>query len=148
MQTGSLELRTKVAAGDGVVLMGRIGQMKAGEIWHLLLYQVISATPEEVANYREMHDVVSWIEGGTAAEQKLVQQAVLWQERAKGTMPDKRWVKDLPGGARVELLGVANPELNPYCWWTGDGKPAMPGHRRATPHLSEQNSARTRRGSG
>lgn len=99
MQTGSLKLRTKVVAGDGLALIGRIGQVKAGEIWHLLLYQVISATPEEVANYREMRDVVNWIEHGTAAEQKLVQQAVLWQERAKGTTPDKRWMKDLPGGA-------------------------------------------------
>lgn len=142
-QSRDLRLRTKVAAGDGVVVVAKIGQAKAGEIWHLVLYQVIAATPEEVANYREMRDVVQWIEGGTAAEQKLVQQAVLWQEKAKATKLDPRWVKDLPGGTRVELLGVSSQSLNPYCWWTGDGRPAAPGYRRNTPVFldSEQREA-------
>ena len=131
-RTADVKLTTSVSAGDAIVIMGKIGRVGAEEVWHVIVHQIISTTPEELANYREMHDEVAWIENGTAGEQKLVQQAVAWQAKAKASpaKPNARWVRDLPGGTRVEVLAVNSPKLNPYCWWTPDGAAAMPGYRR------------------
>ena len=37
--------------------------------------------------------------------------------------PPAKWVRALPGGVTVELLGVCDPKANPPAWWTPDGKP-------------------------
>jgi hypothetical protein len=35
---------------------------------------------------------------------------------------ESRWVRKLPSGVTVELLGMSDPEAKPSLWWTPDGK--------------------------
>jgi RNA polymerase sigma factor (sigma-70 family) len=43
--------------------------------------------------------------------------------RAVQAVADPRWKKDLPGGAFVELIGVASPDDGGKTWWTPAGPP-------------------------
>jgi hypothetical protein len=44
-------------------------------------------------------------------------------EMPRASVPaESEWVRELPGGVTVELLGVSDPEVDPDVWWTPDGK--------------------------
>jgi RNA polymerase sigma factor (sigma-70 family) len=47
-------------------------------------------------------------------------------EKPKKTVGDRRWVRSLPSGAIIEVIGVSSSPSGPDSWWRPDGTPLYP----------------------
>jgi hypothetical protein len=76
---------------------------------------------------------------GTRAREQVA------QEQRTGTREDPPWTKGLPGGVKVELIGVSSHPAGPETWWSPDGSPlARAPYVRAgvRPHPDKDQQAR------
>ena len=66
-------------------------------------------------------------DGGTSRHRGPPQTAARSAEKPnEKTLGDRRWVRSLPSGALIEVIGVSSVPSGPDTWWRPDGTPLRP----------------------
>lgn len=134
--TGPLRMETEhrlrvdadLAPGDAMCLVRDTQTRGPYRMHHVFVVQVL-AVPSAVATaFDEATSAVSvrrWIATGQARLCQFIREGQAWNRAAAAMIhePDDRWARILPGGTRVSVVAVRRPDVHPFRWWDGAGRP-------------------------
>jgi len=131
--TGTLQLRGTLAAGQALVVLGRIaqGHSNRSEVVHgpllpLAIWQAVPVRKGHGPYVEAFRRTESWIGLDQRGFAELIEEGLAWQALAKSlppAPPAKKWTRSLPGGVRVQLVGLTQAKEHVFRWWDPDGRP-------------------------
>jgi beta-lactamase regulating signal transducer with metallopeptidase domain len=120
-----LPASAKVAAGQAFLVAVDLGSLHDWRLRCVVAFEAVPVAASRRADYQLITSCDWWLPLTQTSVARLFRQAETWRQRA-ALRPQKMltaWTRTLPHGAKVNLVAVGRPRLDPFRWWDAEGQP-------------------------